>query len=82
MATIHASSAYDALDRLLMLIENETRIMQAQLMQMISKSVGYVIYIHAFKISEIIKVSDYDLKLESYKTERVFSRIDIGTAVL
>lgn len=73
MATIHASNARDALDRLLMLIENETRIKQAQLMQMISRSVGYIIYIQTFKISEIIKVSHYDNDLLEYVTQCVYS---------
>lgn len=72
MATIHASNARDALDRLLMLIENETRIKQVQLMQMISRSVGYIIYIQAFKISEIIKVSHYDKDLSDYVTQCVY----------
>lgn len=76
MATIHASNARDALDRLLMLIENETRIKQAQLMQMISRSVGYIIYIQAFKISEIMKVSHYDNDLSEYVTQSVYSRIE------
>lgn len=76
MATIHASNARDALDRLLMLIENETRIKQAQLMQMISRSVGYIIYVQAFKISEIIKVSHYDNDLSEYVTHCVYRMIE------
>lgn len=77
MATIHASNARDALDRLLMLIENETRIKQAQLMQMISRSVGYIIYIQSFKISEIIKVSHYDSDLSEYVTECAYSMTEV-----
>ncbi len=71
LATIHASSALDSLDRLLMLIENETRIKEAQLMQMISKSVGYIIYIQAFKINEIVKVVGYE---GGYNIRRVYSQ--------
>ena len=77
MATIHASNARDALDRLLMLIENETRIKQAQLMQMISRSVGYIIYVQSFKLSEIIKVSHYDRDLSEYVTQCVYSRTEV-----
>lgn len=81
MATIHASSARDALDRVLMLIENETRIKQTQLMQMISKSVGYIIYIQAFKITEMIKVDYYDTNIAEYTTECVYSRADVNEAL-
>jgi pilus assembly protein CpaF len=78
MATIHASNAHDALDRLLMLIENETRIMQTQLMQMISKSVGYIIYVHAFKLTEIIKVHGYDPEHSKYMTDCVYNLNEVN----
>jgi len=82
MGTIHASSAHDALDRLFMLIENETRIKQTQLMKMISKSVGYIIYIHAFKIREIIKVDSYDSQLSNYVTESIYRLTDVSEGAL
>jgi len=82
MATIHASSTRDALERLLMLIENETRIKHTQLMQMISKSTGYIIYIHAFKIVEIIRVGDYDALKSNYTLECLFNRSELSGARL
>ncbi len=79
MATIHASSALDALDRLLMLVENETRIKETQLMQMISKVVSYIVYIHAYKICEITKVEAYD---DGYKFQRMYSKTTFSETVL
>lgn len=60
LGTIHASSALDSLDRLLMLSENETTIEQNKLMQIIAGTIDYVIYLKAFKVIEIIKVTGFD----------------------
>ena len=72
MGTIHASSAIDALDRLLMLIENETRIDQSKLMQMMVKSVEYIIYLNQFKIHEIIQLKHYSDSLNQVAYESLF----------
>ena len=75
MGTIHASSALDALDRLLMLIENETRIEQHKLMQIISKSIHYVIYLKGFKVQEIIRICDFDRTRDCYQFETLYAPI-------
>jgi len=59
MGTIHASNAVDAVDRLLMLIESETRIEQNKLIQMIVKSVNYIVYLKAFQVVEIIQLGTW-----------------------
>lgn len=71
LGTIHSSSAIDALDRLLMLAENETSISQNKLMQIISKTLDYVIYLKEFKIEEIIKVNSYDETTGRYLYDEV-----------
>lgn len=75
MGTIHASSALDALDRLLMLIENETRIEQHKLMQIISKSIHYVIYLKGFKVQEIIKLNCFDKVQDCYQYETLYKNM-------
>lgn len=53
LATIHAQSAVDALDRLLMLCMDDNRLSEQKVMEMIKKSIDLVIYMKNFKISEL-----------------------------
>lgn len=71
LGTIHASSAIDSLDRLLMLSENDTTIEQNKRMQIIAGTIDFVIYLKAFKISEIIKVTGFDQDSFKYIYEKV-----------
>ncbi len=59
MSTVHASSAYDALSRLAMLFglySDGQQINYAQVMQLICRSIGYVVFMEDKKIKEVIKV--------------------------
>lgn len=71
LGTIHASGASDALDRLLMLSENETTIDQNKLMQIIAGTLDYVIYLKAFKVEEMIKIQGFDQTAGYYLYEQV-----------
>lgn len=53
LATIHAQSAADALDRMLMLCMDDNRLSEKKVMEMIRKSIDLVIYMKNFKISEL-----------------------------
>lgn len=78
IGTIHASSAIDALDRILMLIENETRLEQSKLMQMISKSLHYIVYLKEFKVHEIVKIIEYDKHTDHYIYESHYQNPNLG----
>lgn len=66
LGTLHASGTEDALDRLMMLVESETRISNLKLTKMISKAVHYVVYMRAFKVVEIMKLIGCDIANENY----------------
>lgn len=53
LATIHAQSAKDALDRLLMLCADDHRLSEAKVIEMIQKSIDLVVYMKRFKVEEI-----------------------------
>lgn len=53
LATIHAQSASDALDRLLMLCMDDNRLSESKVMEMIRRSIDIIIYMKHFKIEEI-----------------------------
>lgn len=53
LATIHAQSAVDALDRMLMLCMDDNRLSEKKVTEMIRKSIDMVIYMKNFKISEL-----------------------------
>lgn len=72
MATIHASSAHDALERLYMLVENETRMSECHLKKMIAHTVQIIFYIRNFKVCEVIEIIGYDPKKESYIINRLY----------
>lgn len=59
MSTVHASSAYDALSRLAMLFglySDGQQISYAQVLQLICRNIGYVVFMEDKKIKEVIKV--------------------------
>lgn len=58
LATIHAKSAFDALDRLLMLCVDDNRLSEEKIRQMIVRSIDMVIYMRKFRIEEIYYPSD------------------------
>lgn len=66
MATLHASGSHDALDRMLLLSENETRFNPQKMMQLIGKAVQYIIYVNRFQVQEIWRVKGYDLNSHQY----------------
>ncbi len=66
LGTLHSSGTDDALDRLMMLIENDTSISHLKLTKMISRAVHYVIYMKEFKVVEISKLIGCDLDREAY----------------
>lgn len=72
IGTIHSSSAIDALDRILMLSENETRITQDKLLNMIARAVNHIIYLKNFRVEEIIEVKGYDLQSASFQVEYLY----------
>lgn len=67
VATLHASSAQDALERLYMLVENETKMSEAHLKKMIAHSVPIIFYIKNFKVHEVLEVFKYDCLNNRYE---------------
>lgn len=53
LATIHAQSAQDAVDRLLMLCIDDNRLSEEKVREMIEKSLDMVIYLRQFRLVEI-----------------------------
>ncbi len=59
MSTVHASSAYDALSRLAMLFglySDGQQINYSQVLQLICRNIGYVVFLEDKKVKEVIKV--------------------------
>ncbi len=53
LATIHAQSASDAVDRLLMLCMDDNRLSEQKVREMIEKSLDMIIYLRSFRVEEI-----------------------------
>lgn len=64
LGTIHASSCEDAIQRLAMLCEQETNYPYEQLVSVIRRSVGLVVYLKKFQIQEIY---DFNMNRSVYK---------------
>lgn len=74
MGTLHSSGAKDALDRLYMLVENETRISESHLKGMIAHGVHKIIYVKGFKLMEIVKVLPYNHEVGHFEVEKLYQR--------
>ncbi|MBM7560981.1 ATPase, T2SS/T4P/T4SS family [Fusibacter tunisiensis] len=59
MGTIHSKSCQDALNRLLMLVENETRMDEKTIREMVLGSMNVVIYMKNFQVNEIFDASNH-----------------------
>ncbi|NLW12893.1 MAG: CpaF family protein [Clostridiaceae bacterium] len=70
LATIHAISAEDALDRLISLARTVSAGEQDySLKQMLARSVNMIIYLNSFKVQKIVKVNGYNKEKDSYAFE-------------
>lgn len=78
MATLHASGSHDALDRMMLLSESETRFNPEKMMQLIGKAVHYVIYVNRFKVQEIWKVNGYDPIAHQYMLNCEYAKSETG----
>lgn len=74
LGTLHAQSSFDALERLLMLMENETRIEEAALKNILANSMEIIIYLRNFSVHEIINVKDYDKHRKAYEYEVLYGK--------
>lgn len=78
MSTVHASSAYDALSRLGMLFglySDGQQISYAQVLQLICRNIGYVVFMENKKVKEVIKVLGSENGQAFYET--VYSSIPL-----
>ena len=81
LATIHADSAADAVERLLSLAQSKPNNENAALLRrMAGRSLDYVIYLHRFKVAEVIHVCDYIEERHEYEIETVWSAKEAAAA--
>jgi pilus assembly protein CpaF len=73
LGTIHGSSVIGAMDRLVMLIENKSRIPYEKLADMIANTIDYVIYLKSFKVVNISSISGFDMEKRQYETKLVYA---------
>lgn len=78
MGTIHSSSARDAVQRLLMLIENETQLPAKTLKEMIGQSVQIIVYVKDFSVSEIIKINRFNPQNETFEFDYLYQKNEGG----
>ena len=78
MATLHASGSHDALDRMMLLSENETRFNPDKMMQLIGKAVQYIIYVSHFQVQEIWHVLGYDPISQQYVMKTEYLKTETG----
>ena len=78
MATIHASGSLDAIDRLMLLAENETKFEHEKMMMLIGKAMDYVIYVKNFSIDEISRVKNYNVLLKRHESETLYEKQRAG----
>lgn len=78
MATLHASGSHDALDRMMLLSENETRFNPDKMMQLIGKAVQYIIYVSHFQVREIWHVLGYDPISQQYVMKTEYLKTETG----
>lgn len=77
LGTLHAQSSFDALERLLMLIENETRMEESALKTILANSMEIIIYLKNFSVYEITLVKAYDKTNKSFEYEMLYERRSI-----
>lgn len=74
LGTMHAKSCKDAMSRLLMLVENETRIAEETLKHLLAGSLDIIIYLKSFKVEEILEVISYDNHRKEYVFRKLYER--------
>lgn len=74
IATIHSESAKEVFERILTLsLGANIRESEKTVKEMIANSIDAVIYLKDFKVRDILSVSGYDVKNESFKTMQLIS---------
>jgi len=71
LCTTHAQSARDALPRIADLAKYVGDYTQKDILKMLSRSIGYIIYLHNYKIANIVQVSGWDNKKEEVAYEDI-----------
>lgn len=75
LATVHAHSAADALERLLSLARPAAAGESEKLMRkMLSQGINYVVHLSCYRITRIIKVSGLDERGEGFALENIWSK--------
>ncbi|OJV62927.1 MAG: hypothetical protein BGO41_09485 [Clostridiales bacterium 38-18] len=73
IGTIHGSNVVGALDRMVMLIENCTRIPYEKLAEMIANTLDYVIYLKDFQVMNISRISGFDMDKRKYEIQPIYT---------
>lgn len=74
MGTIHARSAEDAITRMSLLLESETKLSSDQLIKMIAKHIQYIIYLKNFKVASITEMIDYQEVTSNFVYKTLYER--------
>jgi Flp pilus assembly CpaF family ATPase len=74
MGTIHARSAEDAITRMSLLLESETKLSSDQLKKMIAKHIQYIIYLKNFKVASITEMIDYQEVTSNFVYKTLYER--------
>lgn len=74
MGTIHARSAEDAITRMSLLLESETKLSSDQLKKMIAKHIQYIIYLKNFKVASINEMIDYQEAASNFVYKTLYER--------
>ena len=73
LGTVHGSNVVGAMDRLIMLIENNSKIPYEKLADMIASTIDYIIYLKSFKVVNISRVSGFDMATKQYITKSEYT---------
>jgi len=71
LCTTHAQSARDALPRIADLAKYVGDYTQKDILKMLSRSIGYIIYMHNYRIADIVRVGGWDNKKEEVAYEDI-----------
>lgn len=82
MGTIHARSAEDAITRMSLLLESETKLSSNQLKKMIAKHIEFIIYVKNFEVITITEMIDFEEEASHFVYKIHYQRKDSDEVLL
>lgn len=79
MATVHANSAGETVDRLVLLMKRaNTNLSGEYLKELLASSLNQIIFLQDYKVQEIVRIQGYDAKKGTIVYQKLFGAVEKG----